>query len=120
MRSAYVLVKYGQAGGKNLFEVLFQKSIPEIDYNMNRIIIECLVYDSEVESDYQFLAEQRSKTKGGDSRFMIVGKKGPHEIKYESWLEYKHPEYVNAEVTLLSSKEVESLGKSSDYYRSIS
>lgn len=86
---------------------------------MSKVILECLVYDSEIEADHQFLQDQQSK-KGGGGRISFIGKRGPYEIKFDSWLEVNYPEYVRTEISLLSSKEIDSLGKSSNYYRSFS
>lgn len=107
---AYVQVKYGMAGGKNLFEILYERPIPFIDYNLQRITVECIVYDSEIEAD--FIKQQEDAEKPG-----WKSKKGIKEHTYEMMMHSKYPEYVDAEVTLLSTEEYNKIAESANYYR---
>lgn len=109
-----MLVKHGMAGGKNLFEVLYGGSI-EIDFNLQRIILECVIYDSEIESDFYFMEDMKRGTKA--DKYTITGKRGPKEIAHQIMMERDYPEYLRTEVTLLSSKDCELIGKSAHYYR---
>jgi hypothetical protein len=103
------------SGGKNIFELIYERPV-KLDYNIQRILLECIVYDSDLEADFIQLKEGSSGTK---DKYTIQPKKGIKEIMYEVWLQEQYPKWVNAEITFLTSKEYGKIGQSSDYYRNI-
>jgi len=103
------------AGGRNLFELLYERNIPYLDFNLRKILIECIVYDADIEADYY---EMEDKKRGGKKdKYTLVSNVGMRELSFGIWLETKHPEYVDAEVTLLTLKEYNKIGQSTNYHR---
>lgn len=114
---AYMICKHGHAGGRNLFEILYQKSIPHLDYNLQRILIECMIYDSEIEQDHMDRARQQAETGNKDSKYIVRPKIGVREYLFAKWLQDKYPDWVNVDVTLLTTKEFLKIGQSANNYR---
>lgn len=98
-----MVCKHGHSGGRHLFEVLYEKEYIPLNYNLQRIIVECIVYDSELEADHY--DRERFKQKQTQDKFTISPKIGVREMKFAMWERANYPEYVNAEVTLLTKKE---------------
>jgi hypothetical protein len=119
-------LKHGNtAGGANLFELLYPGvKFDKLNYNLQRILLECIAYDSELEADHHDLEKLNSQADGKD-KYTIVMKKGPREHKYmEDLQRYAQKSAANrglvmAPVTLLTKKEYLKLGQSANYYRNI-
>jgi len=119
-------LKHGNTtGGANLFELLYPGvKFTKLNYNLQRILIECIAYDSELEADHHDLEKWNSKADSVD-KHTIVMKKGPREHKYMEKMQLyaqqspAHRGLVMAPVTLLTKKEYLKLGKSANYYRNL-
>jgi len=112
-----MMCKHGHSGGKNLFEVLYCRPYIPLDYNLQRIIVECISYDSDIEADHY--EQARTIQNDSNEKYIVRSKKGVRELRSELKMATKYPQYVNAEVTLLTTKEYNSIGKSANYYRDI-
>jgi len=90
---------------------------------MQRVLIECIAHDSELEADMHDL-ERINANKSSD-KYSIITKTGPREAAYQAKMQkyaMKSPEgreLVMAPVTLLTTKEYLELGESANYYRNL-
>jgi hypothetical protein len=112
-----MICKHGHSGGRNLFEVLYQRDCIHLDYNLQRILVECIIYDSEVEADEQ--DRKRFTSKQTQDRYTIAPKSGMgiREMKFEMMVATKYPEYRDIEITLLTKEEFSKVVKSAHYHR---
>ena len=109
-----MLVKHGLSGGKNVFELVYEKDV-ELNFSLQAILLQCVVYDSELEADYYELEEMKRSTK--KERMIISPKQGMREHMYEIWMQENYPEYVDIDVTILTTEEFNRVGQSANYYR---
>lgn len=124
VRRAYLLCKHGNTtGGLSMFDLLYPDvKFTKLNYNLQRILIECIAHDSELDADQSDLARWNS---GPKDKHTIVMKTGPREIKWMEKMQayaaksIHNRDVINAPVTLLTTEEYLKLGESANYYRNL-
>ena len=107
-----------------MFELLYpDRKFPTLNYNMQRILIECIAHDSELEADHEELAHLNAGQI--KDKHTIVMKVGTRERQYMEEMQLyaqksaANRELVFAPVTILTTKEYRELGESANYYRNL-
>jgi hypothetical protein len=97
-------------GGCHLMELLYGREFTKAELAsqpVKEILIQCLVYDNELEKEYMRKQDAKTNAKGsGDG--LILGSKAVNEQLFE----WDHPEDFKAIVTLLTTEEYEEIAKS--------
>jgi hypothetical protein len=119
VRGAFQLVKFKQVGGEaTIFDVLYGRrfTVEDLASQPARMVLfESLLYDNEIE-----WSSMKKQSGGGGSGNIIVPGKSTMEIK-QMVFDAKYPEYRNAVVTLLTTKEyLEIASATKNHYRDLS